>query len=110
MQTKVLILWLSVCTKHYHEYPGNCVQLKARAAVSYFRCGLLWQLPFNSVPDAYLVHIILILFIMEKIVLSPIWCDFIRDKMSIKEGVEAVAATKLHSKSHSGPEPFDIKL
>ena len=25
---------------------------------------------------------------MEKIVLSPIWCDFITDEMSIKEGVE----------------------
>ena len=42
---------------------------------------------------------------MEKIVLCPIWCDFIRDKMNIKEGVACSCSKKLNSKSHSGPEP-----
>ena len=51
------------------------------------RCTLLLQLHFNCFPDASLVPIELILCIMEMIVLSPTWCDFIRDKMSIKEGV-----------------------
>ena len=64
-----------------------------------FRCNLLLQLHFNSFPDAYLVPIELILCIMEKIVLSPIWCDFIRDKMSIKEGVERSYSNKVSLKT-----------
>ena len=43
-----------------------------------------------------------------KTVLSPIWCGFIRDKMSIKEAVECSCSNKiLHWKSHSGPEPLE---
>ena len=41
-----------------------------------YRCTLLLQLHFNSFSDANLIPIELILRIMEKIVLSPIWCDF----------------------------------
>ena len=48
------------------------------------------QLHFNSYPNAYLVPIELILCIMEKIVLPPTWCDFNRDKMSIRDGVEVL--------------------
>ena len=56
---------------------------------------LLQQLHFNFFPDDYLVPIELILCIMEKMVLSPIWCDCIRDKMSIKEGAECSCSNKV---------------
>ena len=59
-----------------------------------FRFTLLLQLNLNSFPDAYLVTIELILCIMKKIVLSHIWCDFISDKMSIKEVVECSCSNK----------------
>ena len=48
--------------------------------------------------DAYLVPVELILCIVEKIVLSPLWCDFVRDKMSIKEGVTCSCDSKLAMK------------
>ena len=60
-----------------------------------FRCTLLLQLRFNSFPATCLVPIELILCIMEKIVLSPIWFDYIRDKMSIEEGVGCSCSNKI---------------
>ena len=48
----------------------------------------------NSFPDAHLVPIELILCIMEKIVLSPIWCEFIRNKMSIKDELIECSCTE----------------
>ena len=59
------------------------------------------QLHFNSFADAYLVPIELILCIMEKIALSPIWCPFIRDKMSKKEGVACSCSNKNRIVVHS---------
>ena len=68
----------------------NLFKARGHSAI---RCTLLLQLHFSEFNNAYLVPIELILCIMEKIVLSPIWCDFIRDKMSIKTELSAVAAT-----------------
>ena len=59
---------------------------KALGHYTNFRCISLLQL--HSLTNVYLVLIELILCVMQKIVLSPRRCDFIRDKMSIKEGVE----------------------
>ena len=68
---------------------------KTRGPLCDFRCTLLLQLHFNSIPDAYPVHIELILCIMEKIVLSHIWCGFIRDTMSNNEGVKCSCSKRV---------------
>ena len=68
------------------------------------------QLHFNSFPGAYLVSIELILCIMEMIILSPIWCDFIRDKIRIKEGVECSCSSKVALKIAWWSSAFSYKL
>ena len=56
----------------------------------------LLQVHFNCFPDAHLVPIELILCIMEKIVLSPIWCDSSGRSWVSGKQLSADAATKLH--------------
>ena len=51
----------------------------------------------TTLPMRPLRGIELILRIMVKIVLSPIWREFIRDKMSIKEGAECSCSNKYWS-------------
>ena len=46
------------------------------------------KLHFNTFPDAHLVPDEVILCNMGKIVLSPVWFDFIKDKMTISDVVE----------------------
>ena len=79
----------SLRTSGVPSSPADRTRIQDKAKVSGplcdIGCTLLQQLQFNSFPDTYLVPTELILFMMEKILLSPIWCDFIRDKMSIKE-------------------------
>ena len=89
-----LRLWfLDVETNSGPRHPA--CQTKDSQPLCNFRCTLLLQLHFNSVLDAYLAPIELVLCIMEKIVLSPICSDFIRDKMSIIEGVKCSCSNRV---------------
>ena len=62
--------------------------LKTRGHNEIFSATSFLQLHFNSFSDAHFFPDEVTLSNKEKTVLSPVWCDFIRDKESIREGVE----------------------
>ena len=71
--------------------------VKVQGHYAILSATLLLQLHFNSSRDTHVVPDEVILCIMEKIVLSPIWRDFIAGtiKMSIREGVECRCSNKV---------------
>ena len=65
----------------------------------------LLQLQFNSFDEAHLAPDEVVLCNTEKLVLSPIWCDYIWNKLSIREGVEV----QLHLKSYVVAPSLDLQ-
>ena len=91
---------------YIYIYIHETEQLRARGHYAISSATLLLQLHFNSFPDAHLVPDEVTLCNTEKVP-SSIWCDLIRDNMSIRAGVDVhLQQYSCTLKPHSDPEPL----